>query len=133
MKFNLAASFLLVASALSSPIAEANTAEVNFNRVELADPQNWVAGISLFPSQIIAGYNAELDAYTAEQWADHVLSQCKSFRACTSTISFAADNSGDTGGRYWYGYVFRGGPTTPSNYRRSPRGNVSDSAAYTVA
>ncbi|KYK55118.1 hypothetical protein DCS_07080 [Drechmeria coniospora] len=152
MKFNLAASFLLVASALSSPVA---STEPTFDRVKLADPQNWVAGISLFPSQIIAGYNAKLDEYTAQQWADHVLAECKKFRACTSTVSFAgkptphfptiefsytndvvdmtiADNSGDDGGRFWFGYVFRGGATTPASYKRSKNGNVSDSVAYTV-
>ena len=121
-----------------------------FKPVKLSEPLNWIAGPSLFPSQIIAGYNAPLDQYDAASWGEHVLSKCKEFSACTSAQvfqgafptgharrglgdranSFAATNSGSTGGRFWFGYVFRGGPTDESFYEREE--GVTDSAAWSM-
>jgi hypothetical protein len=42
----------------------------------------------------------------------------------------AAENSGDTGGRFWFGYIFSGGPTNESFYERAD--GVTDSAAWNV-
>jgi hypothetical protein len=46
-----------------------------------------------------------------------------------------ANNSGDDGGRYWFGFVFSGGPTTKADFKRetSTRLSVTDSMAYTIA
>ncbi|KLU90227.1 hypothetical protein MAPG_09191 [Magnaporthiopsis poae ATCC 64411] len=46
----------------------------------------------------------------------------------------AGTNSGSTGGRYWFGEVYRGGPTTPANYERvtDPAFGITDSQMYTV-
>jgi hypothetical protein len=55
----------------------------------LPDPQNWVAGDKLFPTWVIAGYNADYDKYTNDTWADYILAKCKEFEHCTSTNSFS--------------------------------------------
>ncbi|KAK1974936.1 hypothetical protein LZ30DRAFT_786648 [Colletotrichum cereale] len=106
----------------------------SFVQVPLPAPLNWVAGAPLFPSQLIAGYNADLGDYTAETWAAYVLDKCKSFSACTSSMTFSGINSGSTGGRYWFGYVFRGGVTTVDSYERDDEAGdaIADSMAYTI-
>lgn len=51
------------------------------------------------------------------------------------TYCCLANNVGSTGGRYWFGYVFRGGPTTPNDYVRDSdeEAEVEDSAVYTIS
>lgn len=66
----------------------AAAAALNFTQVALTPPLDWVAGSSLFPSQIIAGYHAEVDEYTAAEWSAHILDACKNFTACTSADGF---------------------------------------------
>ncbi|KAK7754888.1 hypothetical protein SLS62_003202 [Diatrype stigma] len=102
----------------------------DFKKLELDTPLNWVAGASLFPGNVIAGFNSELSQYDAQGWADYVLDQCKQYSACTSTVSYQATNSGSTGGRFWFGYVFRGGPTTAEDYVRET--GVEDSIVFTI-
>lgn len=43
-------------------------------------------------------------------------------------------NSGSTGGRYWFGEVYRGGATTPAQYERETDASlgITNSIAYTV-
>lgn len=72
----------------NSDVVAAAAAALNFTQVALTPPLDWIAGSSLFPSQIIAGYNAPLDEYTAEKWSAHILDACKSFEACTSADGF---------------------------------------------
>lgn len=48
----------------------------------------------------------------------------------TSSSPHLAINSGTPKDRYWFGYVFRGGPTTQSDYVRVE--GVQDSVAYTI-
>ncbi|KAJ6438450.1 aspartyl aminopeptidase [Purpureocillium lavendulum] len=45
-------------------------------------------------------------------------------------VCVLAINSGSTGGRYWFGTVFRGGPTTEADYVRSE--GVEHSIVYTI-
>ncbi|GKT57157.1 hypothetical protein ColTof4_11309 [Colletotrichum tofieldiae] len=106
----------------------------SFVQVALPAPQNWVAGGSLFPGQVIAGYHGELGNYTADAWSAYVLEKCKSYAACTSSITYSAINSGSTGGRYWFGFAFRGGATTVADYERDEEVGtaVADSTAYTI-
>ncbi|EFQ33362.1 hypothetical protein CGRA01v4_00935 [Colletotrichum graminicola] len=105
-----------------------------FIEVPLPSPLNWMAGRSLFPSQVIASYNADIGDYTSETWAAHVLEKCKTFTACTSSMTFSGINSGSTGGRYWFGYVYRGGATTVDDYERddAAEDGIADSVAYTI-
>lgn len=72
----------------NSDVVAAAAAALNFTQVALTPPLDWIAGGSLFPSQIIAGYNAPLDEYTAEEWSAHILDACKGFEACTSADGF---------------------------------------------
>ncbi|PVH93594.1 hypothetical protein DM02DRAFT_603748 [Periconia macrospinosa] len=106
----------------------------SFKPVKLTEPLNWTSGSYLFPGNIIAGYNANLTEYNAASWGAHVLAACESFTACTSALAFQATNSGSTGGRFWFGYVFRGGPTNESFYERDddPSSGVTNSAAWTI-
>ncbi|CAG9985042.1 unnamed protein product [Clonostachys byssicola] len=122
---------LLVVSAIAAP-----TPRATFELVPLEDPQNWVAGNSLFPSNIIAGYHADYDAYDSQSWSSYVLEKCKAFAQCTSSETFSGMstpkriNSGTPKIRYWFGYVYRGGATTQANYERVD--GVEDSIAYTI-
>lgn len=75
---------LLVVSAVAAP-----TPRATFALVPLEDPQNWVAGNSLFPSNIIAGYHADYDAYDSESWSNYVLEKCEAFAQCTSSETFS--------------------------------------------
>lgn len=72
----------------NSGVVAAAAAALNFTQVALTPPLDWIAGSFLFPSQIIAGYNAPLDEYTAEEWSVHILDACQSFEACTSADGF---------------------------------------------
>lgn len=72
----------------SAEVVAATAAALNFTQVALTPPLNWIAGNSLFPSQIIAGYNAESAEYTAEEWSAYILDACKSYAACTSADGF---------------------------------------------
>lgn len=72
----------------NADVVAAAAAALNFTQVALTPPLDWVAGNSLFPSQVIAGYNAPLDEYTAAEWSAHILEECKGFPACTSAGGF---------------------------------------------
>lgn len=72
----------------NADVVAATAAALNFTQVALTPPLDWIAGSSLFPSQIIAGYNAEVDEYTAAEWSAHILDACKNFTACTSADGF---------------------------------------------
>ncbi|KAK8090687.1 hypothetical protein PG994_000192 [Apiospora phragmitis] len=54
--------------------------------------------------------------------------------ADTSLSTRIGINSGSTGGRYWFGEVYRGGATTPARYEREtdPSLGITDSIAYTI-
>ncbi|KAB5582278.1 hypothetical protein GE09DRAFT_1210928 [Coniochaeta sp. 2T2.1] len=105
--------------------------DLKYERVNFEEPLNWGPGPRLFPAMVVAGFNAPEPEYDAGSWAKYVLNKCKQFGgACTSTISFKAINSGSDGGKFWFGYVFRGGPTIEWDYIRQD--TVSDSIAYTI-
>lgn len=73
---------------INADIVAATAAALNFTQVLLTPPLNWIAGTSLFPSQIIAGYNADVSEYTAEEWSAYMLDACQGFTACTSVDGF---------------------------------------------
>lgn len=56
------------------------------------------------------------------------------FLADMFNCKLLAINSGSTGGRYWFGHVFRGGATTVANYERDEEESdgVTDAIAYTI-
>ncbi|KAB8271310.1 hypothetical protein BDV30DRAFT_148780 [Aspergillus minisclerotigenes] len=130
---NLLTSILLPITGTTYPIQSQQ--EKHLVRLHLPPPHNWVAGPHLFPGKVIAGYHANLDEHNAKGWHEYINQKCEKFHACTSTVSFSANNVGSTGGRYWFGYVFRGDPTTPNDYVRDSdeEAEVEDSAVYTIS
>ena len=68
--------------------SDASTGLPRFERVPLTEPLNWIAGRSLFPGRVIAGYHAEVSDYDATSWAEKVLGDCKNYTACTSSLSY---------------------------------------------
>ncbi|KAK6819660.1 hypothetical protein PG995_011058 [Apiospora arundinis] len=144
MQFSLLPTLFLAATATAAALpvadvaaapADLATRAASFARVNLPAPANWMAGSTLYPGNIIAAYNAEPAKYaTAESWAAYILAQCQGYRDCTSCISYSGINSGSTGGRYWFGEVYRGGATTPAQYERETDASlgVTNSIAYTI-
>lgn len=86
---------IIIMVQFNADVVAATAAALNFTQVALTPPLNWIAGSSLFPSQIIAGYNAELAEYSAEEWSAYLLDTCKSFSACTSVDGFQGMSSHD--------------------------------------
>lgn len=84
---------LLAATAAALPAvadAELEPRAASFARVSLPAPANWMADKSLYPSNIIAAYNAEPAQYaSAESWAAYILSKCQGYQDCTSCISYS--------------------------------------------
>lgn len=70
-----------------NPMA-AVTVAATFTQVALTPPLNWVSGSYLFPTEIIAGYNAPVADYNATAWDAYILASCESYSACTSAIAF---------------------------------------------
>ncbi|KAK8051459.1 hypothetical protein PG993_002844 [Apiospora rasikravindrae] len=135
MQLSILPALFLAATAAALPVDIALEPRASFARVNLPAPANWMANRSLYPSNIIAAYNAEPAQYaSAESWAAYILAKCQGYRDCTSCISYSAINSGSTGGRYWFGEVYRGGATTPAQYEREtdPSLGVTNSIAYTI-
>jgi hypothetical protein len=62
-----------------------------FHPVPLPPPKNWTAGSRLFPSQVIAGYNADYKDYNADTWAAYILEKAEGFDAATSCESFSGE------------------------------------------
>ena len=119
---------------------------------------DYIAGDGLFPGRVIAGYHAPYYEYDADSWAKYVLKRTEAFEAGTSCVSYTGEfcsledlmlegnfggtvltcdvtilaiNSGDTGGRYWFGYSFRGGPADPTDFvHADPESGVKGSRAY---
>lgn len=87
-------SYILLASplhvmGLPYPFYSNELSNEPFVPVSLPPPDNWTPGSKLFPSNVISGYHADYDKYTADTWAEYIKEQCKEFDACTSTFSFA--------------------------------------------
>ncbi|KAI8803279.1 hypothetical protein BJ742DRAFT_506162 [Cladochytrium replicatum] len=140
MQFKLVLLFFtaLISAISAAPIsAQLEARQVNtavFVKVPLAEPLNWIAGSRLFPSNIIAGYHADLSEYNEDGYVAYILAQCRTFKDCTSFEIFQGNNSGSDGGRFWFGYVYRGGATNPAWYERydDPTAAVTNSVAYTI-
>lgn len=77
---------------LSNAAAKATAAD--FDELTKEADTDWSAGRYLFPSNVIAGFNADLKAttgsvvYTRETWGKYILDECLKYDECTSTISF---------------------------------------------
>ncbi|PFH57842.1 hypothetical protein XA68_14495 [Ophiocordyceps unilateralis] len=119
-------------SLLSIAALASAASAVRYERIVFSGQDNMVAGKRLFPGNVVAGYNADYGNYTSDTWAGYILDQCKTVykEACDSTISFSAINSGTPKYRAWFGYVFRGGITTPADYVESE--GVQDTVVYVV-
>lgn len=74
--------------AVAAFLAPSLATAANFTSVYLEPPLNWVVGPYLWPAEIIAGYNAEVTDYTDDAWDAHILAECETFTACTSSITW---------------------------------------------
>ncbi|RDA87762.1 hypothetical protein CP532_2476 [Ophiocordyceps camponoti-leonardi (nom. inval.)] len=121
-----------ITSLLSAAALTSLASAIGYERIERQGKDNLIAGKRLFPGNVIAGYNADYGNYTAESWAQHVLDECKNkfAKSCDSTITFSAINSGTPKDRAWFGYVFRGGKTTMSDYVQAK--DVQNSIIFVV-
>ncbi|SMY20882.1 unnamed protein product [Zymoseptoria tritici ST99CH_1A5] len=108
-------------------VALCNPSGKDFTQLELP---GWDAGDRLFPANVIAGYHDDYNNQTAKSWSHHVLERCRTFEDGTSTISYSAINSGTPKDRYWFGFCFRGGRTTATDYVLVD--GVQDSIVYTI-
>ncbi|KAJ6438769.1 replication factor A protein 3 [Purpureocillium lavendulum] len=127
--FRMKASILGLISDLAVLGTSLPSADRTFVRLALEDPPNWFANDKL-TARIIDGFSEIYNQSTADAWAQSILDKCQANTACTSSVSLSADNFGT--GRLWYGYLFKGGATTPADYVRMD-GKVQDSVVYTVA
>lgn len=75
--------------ALASMAASVATA-ANFTTVDLTAPLNWVVGPYLWPTEIIAGYNALVEGsdWNETSWDAYILAECETYTACTSSITW---------------------------------------------
>lgn len=92
MQLSMLPTLLLAATAAALPAADVALVSraTSFARVSLPAPANWMADKSLYPSDIIAAYNAEPAQYaSAESWAAYILAKCQGYRDCTSCISYS--------------------------------------------
>ncbi|PHH87912.1 hypothetical protein CDD83_8241 [Cordyceps sp. RAO-2017] len=105
----------------------------NFARVPLEEPLTWTPGYALLLDHTIGRFIGELTNFTRDAWAQHVLDQCRAVPDCTSTFSYSAYavKPDDAKMRFWFGYIYGGGPTTPGNYTRY-LDVLEDTVAYTV-
>ena len=78
----------LAALALATMASAAPQSPKKFTRVPLPG-DNYVAGKTLFPGNVIEGYDDDYDTWNKDTWAQHMLDQCKTFDNCTSTLSFS--------------------------------------------
>ena len=65
--------------------------KARFHPVALPPPENWIPGPRLFPSAVIAGYNADYKKYNADTWAAYILEQAQGFPAATSCTSCSGE------------------------------------------
>ncbi|UNI18353.1 hypothetical protein JDV02_004626 [Purpureocillium takamizusanense] len=124
-----ASSLGLVCCLVSAGTCDDAAVPRKFVRIDLADPQNWFAK-PLLTGRIISGFSEVYNQSNADAWANSILDKCKANDLCTSCISLSADNNGD--GRKWYGYLFKGKPTSAADYERMP-GKLQDSVIHTEA
>lgn len=85
----------IAAPVLIASTAASLAAAANFTSVALEAPLNWVVGTYLWPAEIIAGYNVEVDSsdYTDATWDSYVLAECETYTACTSSITWQGQSS----------------------------------------
>lgn len=84
-----------VAPAFIALTAASFASAANFTSVYLDPPLNWVVGPYLWPAEIIAGYNAEVNStdWTDATWDSYILAECETYTACTSSITWQGQSS----------------------------------------
>jgi hypothetical protein len=58
-----------------------------WTRLEFSKPQSYYPKSSLVKKKL-AGYNAKLDDWSAEDWAANILLKCKDTEGCDSCVAF---------------------------------------------
>jgi len=88
-------------------------------------PDDAIPDNKIFPSRLISGYHALADESTALAWEQYMLSLARNTPGATGVYWCSALNSGNVGpnlpGRYWFGYLFGGGPINSSDFVPAPK------------
>jgi len=101
--------------------------DLNFAKVlPIPIPSNSVAGPKLFPSRVLSGFQQDLESEIPFQ--AFMIDKALSTPAATVVYWCIANNSGSTGGRYWFGYLFGGGRASPSDFVEGPPSADVDAA-----
>ena len=58
-----------------------------FYPVHLPGP-GYIAGPTLFPGRVIAGFHAKIEHYNPDTWARYILTQTRRYPTCTVVSSF---------------------------------------------
>jgi len=94
-------------------------------------PHNSMAGPTIFPSRVLYGYNQP--ATSQISFPALMISKALSTPQATAVYWCLANNSGSTGGRYWFGYLFIGGPVCASDFVAGPpEAHVESAQAFNV-
>jgi len=90
-----------------------------------------IASKTIFPSRVLAGFNQPVISQIA--FVALMVSRALSTPGVTAMYYCIAKNSGSTGGRYWFGYLFGGGPVTSDDFVEAPEAfKVEGARAYNV-
>jgi len=95
-------------------------------------PDDAIADDKIFPGRVLSGYHAPITSQIA--WEAYLRAQAQDIPAVTGFYWCNANNSGSTGGRYWFGYLFGGGPIDSSDFVRdeSKKADVTGARAFTI-
>ena len=109
------------------------------NFIPVPIPDGAMADNKIFPSRVLSGYHAPFDPKLP--WGSYMLNLAQEKVGVTGVSWFAgmqsekisivtthltwlsitlALNSGSTGGKYWFGYLFGGGPIDSSDFVEAP-------------
>jgi len=89
------------------------------NLVPVNIPRDGMAAKSIFPSRVLAGYNQPVTSQIA--FVALMVSRALSTPGATAMYYCIANNSGSTGGRYWFGYLFQDGPVSSDDFVEAPK------------
>jgi len=93
-------------------------------------PTDAMPNRNISPGRVLAGYNLPVTSEIA--FGAYMMSQAQANPLATGVYWCTALNSGSTGGRYWFGYLFSGGPISSDDFVKAPKkSEVTGAVAFT--